>query len=82
MIHRTVDVVYDPADTSVLTIECEGFPSCRAKPLVILAHSAVKPKLPRHFEKKEPSASRLLAAARTKNAEREKIRKTAIYLRI
>lgn len=78
MIHRTVDVVYDPADTSVLTIECEGFPSCSAKPLVILAHSAVKPKLPQHFEKKEPSASRLLSAAKMKNAEREKIRHTAI----
>ena len=78
MIHRTVDVVYDPADTSLLTIECEGFLSCTAKPLVILAHSAVKPKLPQHFEKKEPSVSRLLAAAKTKNAEREKIRHTAI----
>lgn len=78
LIHRTVDVVYDPADTSVLTIECEGFPSCNAKPLVILAHSAVKPKLPQHFEKKEPSSSRLLTATKMKNAEREKIRYTAI----
>lgn len=78
MIHRTVDVVYDPADTSVLTVECEGFPSCSAKPLVILAHSAAKPKLSQHFEKKEPSTSRLLSAAKMKNAEREKIRHTAI----
>ena len=78
MIHRTVDVVYDPADTSLLTIECEGFPSCTAKPLVILSHSAEKPRLPLHYEKTEPSSSRLLAAAKIKNSEREKIRHTAI----
>ena len=78
MIHRTVDVVYDPADISVLTIELEGFPSCSARPLVITSHSAKRPKLPEHFEKTEPSSSRLLGAAAKKNGEREQIRRTAI----
>ena len=78
MIHRTVDVVYDPADISLLTVECEGFPSCQARPLVILSHSAAKPKLPEHFEKTEPTSSRLLNAAKAKNKEREKVRRTAI----
>ena len=78
MIYRNVDVVYDPADISVLTIECEGFPPCSAKPLVISSHSARRPSLPERFEKAEPSSSRLLDAAQKKNEERERVRKTAI----
>ena len=78
MIHCTVDVVYDSADSSILTIECKGFPPCQAKPLIIRSHSAAKPKLPEHFEKTEPASSRLLNAAKSKNEEREKIRHTAI----
>ena len=78
MIHRTVDVVYDPADISVLTVELEGFPSCEARPLVIASHSAKRPKLPEHFEKTEPSCSRMLQAAAKQSAAREQIRHTAI----
>ena len=78
MIYRTVDVVYDPADISTVTVECEGFPACSAKPLVISSHSAKRPKLPEHFEKVEPTSSRLLNAAEKKNEERKKIRHTAI----
>jgi hypothetical protein len=78
MIHRTVDVVFDPADISVVTIECEGFPSCEAKPLVISSRSAKRPSLPERFEKKEPEKSRLLDAAQKKQEERDRIRKTAI----
>ena len=78
MIHRDVDVVYDPADISLVTVECEGFPACSARPLVIASHAAQKPKLPEHYEKKEPSGSRLLAAAEKKNEERQAVRRTAI----
>lgn len=78
MVYRTVDVVYDPADISQLTIECMGFPSCSAKPLVIGQHSAKRPKLPERFEKTEPSGSRLLDAAEAKNQERQEIRRSAI----
>jgi len=78
MIYKTVDVVYDPADISRLTIECEGFPSCEAKPLIVQSHSAKRPKLPEHFEKKEPDGSRLLKAAEKQNEHREANRVTAI----
>ena len=78
MICRKVDVVYDPANISVLTIECEGFPPCNAKPLVIASHSAQRPTLPERFEKTEPVSSRLLDAAAKKNLERHVIRRTAI----
>ena len=78
MVYRTVDVVYDPADISQLTIECMGFPSCSAKPLVIGQHSAKRPKLPERFEKTEPSGARLLDAAEAKNQERQEIRRSAI----
>jgi len=78
MIYKSVDVIYNPSDISVLTIECEGFPPCEAKPLVITSHAAQRPKLPEHFEKTEPTSSRLLDAAQKKNAERIKARHTAI----
>lgn len=78
MIHRNVDVVYDPSDISAVTIECDGYPSCQAKPLVITGHAAPKPKLPDCYEKKEPQTSRLLDAAARKNEERRVVRKTAV----
>ena len=78
MIHRDVDVVYDPADISSVTIECEGFPACNARPLAIASHAAQKPKLPEHYEKKEPEGSRMLDAAAKKNEERQAVRRTAI----
>lgn len=78
MIHRDVDVIYDAADISKVTIECEGIGSCSAAPLVIKSHAGAKPKLPEHLEAKVPSDSRLLAAAKEKNAERRKVQKTAI----
>lgn len=78
MIYNTVDVVYDPADVSILTIECKGFPPCKATPLVIQSHSAKRPKLPEHFEKTEPSGSRLLEAAEKRNQERNKVHHNAL----
>ena len=78
MIHRDVDIVYDPADVSVVTVECEGFPPCQAKPLAIAAHAAPKPGLPECFRQRETGTSRLLDAAAAKNRKRQEIRKTAI----
>lgn len=78
MVYCSVDVIFDPADISVLTIECKGFPPCSAKPLIVAANAAKKPGLPEHFEKTEPSSSRLLDAAVKKNLERAKVRRTAI----
>lgn len=78
MIHRDVDVIYDAADISKVTIECEGIGSCSATPLVIKSHAGAKPKLPEHLSARAPSDSRLLAAAEEKNTERRKVQKTAI----
>jgi transposase InsO family protein len=78
MIHKNVDVIYDPADVSKLTIECDGFPNCGAKPLIIQSNAAPKPKLPAHLEKTEPTDSRLLIGAEQKNQTRVGNRHTAI----
>ncbi len=74
MFHR--DVVYDPADISTVTIECEGFSACQTKPLVITGHAVPKPKLPAYCEKTKPQTSRLLDAVARKNEECREIRKT------
>lgn len=78
MIHKNVDVVYDPADISKLTIECEGLPACQARPLVIGRNAAARPKLPEYLGKTEPGKSRLLEAAARKNEERVQNRQTAL----
>lgn len=60
-IGRTVDVVYDPADTSVLTIEDKHFnTSFQVKELVIGAHTGPRPKLPEFMTPALPKTSRLL----------------------
>jgi len=78
MIHKYVDVIYDPADISKLTIECEGFASCTATPLVIGANAGKKPKLPEHLGAKAATDSRLLRGAENKNQLRVSNRHTAI----
>jgi putative transposase len=78
MIHKEVEVVYDAADISKVTIESKGLPSCTAVPLKIHSHSGERPKLPEHLEAKTATESRLLKAATQKNKERQAIRKTAI----
>lgn len=78
MIHRSVDVLYDPQDISILTVECQGFPPCYARPLIVAANAAPKPRLPERLTKEAPTSSRMLSAAEKKNTEREKIRRTAI----
>lgn len=78
MIHKNVDVVYDPANISIVTIECEGMPPCKAKPLVIGRNAAAKPEIPKQLQKVSPRSSRLLDAAEKKNQERQEIHRMAI----
>jgi len=60
-IGRTVDVVYDPADTSVLTVEDKHFgTSFQVKELVIGEHTGPRPKLPDFMTPVQPETSRLL----------------------
>ena len=78
MIGKTVDVIFDAADISKITIECPGLASCPAVPLKIQSHSGSKPKLPERLTKKEAENSRLLNVAVVKNQERKKVNKTAL----
>jgi len=60
-IGRSVDVVFDPADTGILTVEDKHFnTSFKIKPLVIGEHSGSRPKLPDFMTAQTPDTSRLL----------------------
>ena len=60
-IGRTVDIVYDPADTSVLTVEDKHFnTSFKIKRLIIGSHTGPRPKLPDFMTPSQPETSRLL----------------------
>jgi len=60
-IGRTVDIVYDPADISTLTVEDNSLgTSFRITELTIGTHSGPRPKLPEHFSDIRPTTSRLL----------------------
>ena len=76
-----VDVVYDPADTSQLTIEYQGHPPWTAKRLVIGEKSGPRPKLPPHLQKQPAEASRLLAAAKKQNEQRKALQMPAVSYR-
>ena len=65
-----VEVVYDPADISELTIEYEGHAPFKAKPLVIGERAGQRPKLPEHLNTVPAESSRLLVAAMEKNQQR------------
>ena len=56
---RTVDIVYDPADISTLTVEYDNT-AFRINELVIGTHSGPRPKLPEHMTDAMPKTSRLL----------------------
>ncbi len=76
-----VDVIYDPADISVLTIEYENYEIFKAKPLVIGERSGKRPKLPEHMLPAPAQSSRLLNAAAKKNQERKENTKPAVSYR-
>ena len=60
-IGRTVDIVYDPADISVLTVEDNHLNTYfRINELIIGTYSGPRPKLPEHMSEVAPETSRLL----------------------
>lgn len=77
-----VDVIYDPADVSVLTIEYEGHEVFKARPLVIGERSGKRPKLPEHLQPEPAESSRLLNAAAKKNQERKESQPPAVSYRM
>jgi len=66
-----VSVIYDPADTTELTIEYEGHAPWKAKQLAIGEKTGQRPKLPEHLQLEPAQTSRLLAAAAVKNEQRK-----------
>ena len=62
-IGRTVQVVYDPADITVVTIEYEGHPSWEATELVIGERTGKRPSLPKTMQPEPVDTSRLLRGA-------------------
>ena len=69
----TVEIVYDPQDISVITVDYDGHAPWTAKPLVIGTHVGKRPALPEHLGTVPAKRSRLLdAAAKRKEARQEK----------
>lgn len=66
-----VDVIYDPADTSELTIEHEGHQPFRARQLTIGERAGQRPLMPEHLQREPADASRLLRAAARRNQDRK-----------
>ncbi len=67
----TVDVIYDPADISEVTIEYEGYEPWKARPMVIGERAGKRPKLPEHLGSQPADASRLLGAAQKQHEQRQ-----------
>jgi hypothetical protein len=71
-IGRTVEIVYDPADTSVLTVEDGHFnTSFQIKELIIGTHTGPRPKLPDFMTRTPPDTSRLLDEKRKRYDKRQ-----------
>jgi transposase InsO family protein len=76
-----VQVIYDPADITELTIEYEGYAPWTAKKLAIGERAGERPSLPEHLQPQPADSSRLLAAAARKNQQRKELQIPAIYFR-
>jgi len=76
-----VEVTYDPADVSLLTIEYEGYKPWVAKKLVIGEHSGPRPELPERLLQKPAESSRLLKAASVQNEKRNTQKALAVTYR-
>jgi len=81
-IGRVVDVLYDPLDVSVLTVEDKGFRTSHAvHELVIGEHTGPRPKPPERLTPKKPETSRLLDAKAKVYKKRKLSAKRAISYR-
>jgi transposase InsO family protein len=76
-IGHTVQIVYDPADISVVTIQANGHAPWTAKPIQIGERTGPRPSLPMQLTKQPAQHSRLLSAATVRNDQRRRSEKTA-----
>ena len=83
-IGRTVDIVYDPADISSLTVEDNNLGTAfRINELTIGARSGLRPKLPDFMTPVKPETSRLLDAKEKNHKERtERVHRAISYTAI
>lgn len=78
---RTVQVVYDPADITEVTIEYEGHTPWKACELVIGERSGKRPALPDHMQKEPADISRLLRGAKRQEERRREHQAPAVSYR-
>ena len=77
----TVDIIYDPADITELTIEYEGHAPRKARQLTIGERAGERPKMPERLQPLPVESSRLLTAATRKNKQRKTEQAPAIIYR-
>ena len=70
-IGHKVTLVYDPSDTTELSVEYEGHAPFKIKELVIGEKAGKRPPLPPHMQKQPAQESRLLAAAEKEHGKRQ-----------
>lgn len=80
-IGRKVQVVYDPADITEVTLEYEGHKPWRARELVIGERAGKRPALPESMQPQPADASRLLRAAKKQQNKRQEQQSPAISFR-
>ena len=76
-----VDVVYDPADITELTIEYEGHDPWQVREMVIGERAGKRPSLPEHLGPIPAEGSRLLAAAAERSRDRQAKQAPAVSYR-
>ena len=78
-IGRSVDIIYDATDTSIITVEDKHFnTSFQVKELVIGEHTGPRPKLPDFMTPVKPETSRLLDEKQKRYEKRQLSAKRAI----
>jgi putative transposase len=80
-IGSTVDIIYDPADITELTIEYENHTPWKVRKLAIGERAGERPKLPERLQPLPAESSRLLTAATGKNKQRKTEQSPAIAYR-
>ncbi len=80
-IGHTVEVIYDPADISELTIVYENHAPWTARPLIIGERSAPRPSLPEHLQPEPATSSRLLEGAKEQSRKRQERQVPAVSYR-
>lgn len=77
----TVDVVYDPADITELSIEYEHHVPWKVRELVIGERAGKRPSLPDHLQPQAADSSRLLTAAKERSQKRYETQSPAVTYR-